>query len=75
MANQDPPFDKVAYHASALHATCKYIIENTKVKPNYEATINHYHALTLATLEMLEHMQASIDEYNNWNTYGENWED
>jgi hypothetical protein len=50
-------------------------LESTKVKPNYEATINHYHALTIETLEMLERMQAAIDEYNNWNTYGEDWLD
>jgi hypothetical protein len=69
------PYEVIAKSSSDLKSACKYILENTKVKPNYETTINYYHQVVLEVLEMMEHMQTSI-EYYKWDAaYGEDRED
>lgn len=70
------PYQTLAVHATKLQEVCKYIVENEKVKPNYETTINHYHAVVMQCLDMLEHIQQSIEAYKHWNSgYGEDRED
>jgi hypothetical protein len=70
------PYQQLVESASNLKAACKHIIENEKVKPNYETTINYYHQVVMDCLELMEHMQARIENYNQWNArYGEDFED
>jgi hypothetical protein len=70
------PMQALAESASNLKSVCRHILENEKVKPNYETTINYYHQVVLESLEMIERMQDSIDRYNDWGSkYGEDQND
>jgi hypothetical protein len=70
------PMQALAESASNLKSVCKHILENEKVKPNYEASINYYHQVVMESLEMIERMQDSIERYNDWGSkYGEDQND
>ena len=77
---KNDPYMTLAYHATGLKEVCTYLIQDTKVKPDKEVTINYYHAQVMGVLDMLEHMQGSIENYKEWNSrfpsvYGEDRED
>jgi hypothetical protein len=75
LSNRDP-MQALAVAATNLKSVCRHILENEKVKPNYETTINYYHQVVMESLEMIERMQASIDRYNDWGSkYGEDQND
>lgn len=70
------PMQALAVAATNLKSVCRHILENEKVKPNYETTINYYHQVVMESLEMIERMQDSIDRYNDWGSkYGEELND
>lgn len=72
---KNDPYMTLAHHVTGLKEVCRYIIQETKVKPDKEGTINYYHQHMLEVLDMMELMQTSIENYKWDAAYGEDKED